>query len=85
MEESSIQVEKITRLEAAQKKARIDLAVKGIKQKTQPKHSGRLSPMKKPSLRIPKRKAEDSLYSSSEKSSDDEDERLEKNREGRRK
>ena len=80
VEETSIEVEKITRLEAAQKKARIDLAVKGIKQKSRPKPSGRVSPKKMPSMRIPKRKAGDSLYSSSEKSSDEDDEGLEETR-----
>ena len=76
MEESTIQVEKVTRLEAAQKKARIDLAAKSMKPNKQQK---RLSPIKKPLPKIPKRKLGDSLDMSSMLllPSDEEEEMLE--------
>ena len=62
IEDASIQSDKISRLEAAQKKARIDIAVRGIKAKTQQKIPARLSPVKK---KAPKRKVADSLMDSS--------------------
>ena len=52
IEDTSVLAEKISRLEAAQKKARIDIAVRGIKAKTKPKVPVRLSPVKK---KVPKR------------------------------
>ena len=76
MEESSIQVEKISQLEAAQKKARLDLAVKGLKSKMQVRNPAKLSPTKKPSVRIPKRKMADSLDASSARASDEEEEEV---------
>ena len=65
--------EKISRLEAAQKKARIDIAVRAVKAKTQQKIPVLLSPIKKTPSRVPKRKIVDSLRVSSA----DEDEVLE--------
>ena len=77
MEDSTIHGEKISQLEAAQKKARLDLAVRSLKSKVQGKNPVKGSPKRKPDSRIPKRKMGDSLETSSIRNSDEEEEVLE--------
>ena len=74
IEDNSILSDKISRLEAAQRKARIDIAVRGIKAKTQQKVTPRLSPIKKMPSKTPKRKLADSLVNSS---ADEDEEKME--------
>ena len=71
IEDASIQSEKISRLEAAQKRARIDIAVKGIRAKTQQRTPVVLSPLRR---KVPKKKNADSLMDSSV---EDEEEEME--------
>ena len=71
IEDASIQTEKISRLEAAQKRARIDIAVKGIRAKTQQRTPVVLSPLRR---KVPKKKNADSLMDSSV---EDEEEEME--------
>ena len=77
MEDSAVHGEKISRLEAAQRKSRLDLAVKGLKSKVQGKNPAMGSPKKKQDSRIPKRKMGDSLETSSIRNLDEEEEVLE--------